>query len=204
MQQSLDIVFIGAVGHRAFDRMHGCSTEILGAHRLVGHRPHHIGAGDEHIARVLDHEDEIGERRSVDVATRAGTHDEGNLGDYPGRQDIALEHLAVARERGDPFLDAGAAGIEKPDERRAIVESHVLQLGDLLRVGLGKRTPENGKILGIDEDRAAVDGAGTGDNAVARHVTLIHAEVRRAMFDEHSGFLERARIDEKLEFVPAR
>ena len=204
MQQSLDVVFIGAVGHRAFNRMHGCSAEILGAHRLVGHRPHHAGAGHEHIARFLDHEDEIGERRGVDVAARAGTHDEGNLGDHPRRQDVALENLAVARERGDPFLDAGAARIEKPDERRAIVERHVLQLGDLFRVRLGKRTSKNGKILGVDEDRAAVDGAGAGDDAIARRMALIHAEVRRAVLDEHAGFLERTWIGQKLEFVPAR
>ena len=202
MEQSLDVVFIGAVGHRAFHRVHGGSAEILGAHRLVGHRPHHVGAGHEHIARVLDHEDEIGERRGVDVAARARTHHEGNLGDHPGRQDVALENLAVARECRDPFLDAGAARIEKPDDRRAIVERHVLQLGDLLRVRLGKRTPKNGKILGIDEDRAAVDGAGAGYNAIPRRVALIHAEVRRAMFDEHPGFLERTRIGQKLDSFP--
>ena len=72
LQQCLDVVFIGAVGHRAFDRVHGSSTEILGGHRLVGHRPHHVGAGDEHVARVLHHEDEIGERWGVDVAAGEG------------------------------------------------------------------------------------------------------------------------------------
>src|SRR6202011_912917 len=115
---------------------------------------------------------------------------------------VALENLAVARECCDPFLDAGAARIEKPDERRAIVERHVLQFGDFLRVRLGKRTPKNGKILGIDEDRAAVDGTGAGDNTVARRVALIHAEVRRAMLDEHAGFLERTLVGEEFDSFP--
>jgi predicted nucleic acid-binding protein len=35
------------------------AAELLGRHRFVGHRLHHVRAGDEHVARVAHHEDEV-------------------------------------------------------------------------------------------------------------------------------------------------
>ena len=56
----------------------------------------------------------------------------------PEDEHVPLEHLAVAAERGDAFLDAGAAGVEQPDDRRAGAHRHVLDFYDLLRVGFGQ------------------------------------------------------------------
>jgi hypothetical protein len=45
-------------------------------------------------------------------------------------------------------------------------------------------------ILGEHKSLAAVDGAPSGDDAVARHLGFLHAEFHRAMFDEHVELLE--------------
>jgi hypothetical protein len=51
-----------------------------------------------------------------------------NLRDHARRDHVALEDLAIAAERRDAFLDAGAAGIEQADDRRAVLQRHVLDL----------------------------------------------------------------------------
>ena len=73
---------------------------------------------------------------------------------------------------------------------------------DLLRVGFRQRAAEHGKILGEHKGLAAVDGAPAGDDAVAGHLGLLHAEFHRAVLDEHVEFLERALVEQKLDALP--
>ena len=182
--------------------MHGGAAEFFGGDHLVGDGLHHVGAGDEHVAGVLHHEDEVGHRGRIDVAAGAGAHDDGDLRDHARGNDVAAEHVGIARERRDAFLDARAAGVVEPDDRRPRLHRHVLDLGDFLRVGFGQRAAEHGKILGEDKGLAAVDGAPAGDDAVAGHLVLFHAEFDRAVLDEHVEFLERALVEQQLDALP--
>ena len=150
-----------------FCGVHRGAAELLGRHHLVGHRLHHVGAGDEHVAGVAHHEDEVGHRRRIDVAARARAHDDADLRDHARGDHVALEHVAIAAERRHALLDARAAGVEQADDRRPRLHRHVLDLGDLLRVRLRQRAAEHGEVLGEHEDRAAVDRAPAGDHAVA-------------------------------------
>ncbi len=199
LQQRLDVVVVGAVGDRRLGRVHLGAAELLGRHRLVGHGLHDVGAGDEHVARVAHHEDEVGHGRRVDVAARARPHDDGDLRDDARGQHVAQEHLAVAAERVDAFLDARAAGIEEADDRGAVLQRHVLDLHDLLGVRLGERAAEDGEVLGEDADDAAVDGAPAGDDAVARRLLLLHAELGAAVLDEGVELLEGVLVHQKLD-----
>ena len=179
--------------------MHRGAAELFGGDDLVGDGLHHVGAGDEHVAGVLHHEDEVGHRRRIDVAAGAGAHDDGDLRDHARGDHVAAEHIGIARERGDAFLDARAAGVIEADDRRPRLHRHVLDLDDLLRVGLRQRAAEHGKVLGEDEGLAAVDGAPAGDDAVAGHLVLLHAELGGAMLDEHVEFLERSLVEQQLD-----
>ena len=199
LQQRLDVVLVGAVGDRRLGRVHLGAAELFGGHRLVGHGLHDVGAGDEHVARVLHHEDEVGHGGRVDVAAGARPHDDGDLRDDAGGHDVAREHLAVAAERVDAFLDAGAAGIEQADDRRAVLQRHVLDLGHLAGVALRQRAADDGEVLGEDVDDAAVDGAPAGDDAVARGLLLLHAEVGAAMLDEGVELLEGVLVHQQLD-----
>jgi hypothetical protein len=190
---------IGAVGDGRFRRVHLGAAELVRRHGLVGHGLHDVGAGDEHVARALDHEDEIGHRRRVDVAARAGAHDDRDLRDDAAGDDVAPEHLAVAAEGGDALLDAGAAGVEQADDRRPRPQGHVLDLGDLLRVGLGQGAAEDREILREDKDGAAVDRAPAGYHAVAGNLDVIHAEIGAAVLHEHVELLERAVVEQELD-----
>ena len=117
----------------------------------------------------------------------------------PEAMHVALEHLAVAAERGDALLDARAAGVEQADDGRARLHRHVLHLDDLLRVRLGERAAEHGEVLGEQIDGAAVDRAPAGDHAVAGDLGLLHAEFVGAVLDEHVELLERALVEQEFD-----
>jgi len=51
-------------------------AELFRRHNLVGHGLHHVGTGDEHVAGVAHHEDEVGHRGRIDIAARARAHDD--------------------------------------------------------------------------------------------------------------------------------
>ncbi len=194
-----DVVLEGAVGDAGFVRVDLGAAELLGRHVLVRHRLHHVGTGDEHVGGVAHHEDEVGHGRRVDVAAGAGAHDDADLRHHARGEHVALEDLAVAGEAGDAFLDARAAGVEQPDDGRAVLHRHVLHLADLLRVRFGERAAEDGEVLGEDVDHAAVDGAPAGDDTVARDDVLVGVEVLVAVLDEHVELLEGVRVEQKLD-----
>ena len=71
---------------------------------------------------------------------------------------------------------------------------------DLLRVRLGERAAEHGEVLGEHEHGAAVHRAPAGDDAVARHLRrLVHAEIGRAVLDEHVELLEGVLVHQELD-----
>ena len=197
--QGLDIVGEGAVGDGGLAGVRAGAAEILGRHDLSRHGLHHVGAGDEHVGRPLDHEDEVGHRGRVDGAAGAGTHDDRDLRDHARRHDVALEHLGVAGERGDALLDTGAARVVEADHGGAVLHGHVHHLADLLRVRFGQRAAEDGEVLGEHVGLAAVDRAPAGHHAVARGALRRHAEVGGAVRDEHVELLERALVEQQLD-----
>ena len=62
---------LGGVAHRP--------AELLERDLLAGDRLHHVGAGDEHVAGLADHEDEVGHRRAVHGTAGARPEDHRDL-----------------------------------------------------------------------------------------------------------------------------
>ncbi len=199
LQQRLDVVVVGAVGDRGAGGVNLRAAELLGGDGLVGDGLDHVGAGDEHVAGVAHHEDEVGHRRRIDVAARAGAHDQRNLRNDARGEHVALEHFAIAPERRHALLDARPAGVEQADDRGAVLDRHVLDLGDLARVLLAQGAAEHGEVLGEKEHRPAVDRAPARHHAVAGDLGLLHAEIGAAVLDEHVEFFERVVIEQQLD-----
>ena len=152
------------------------AAEVLRVDFFVGHGLHDVRPGDEHVARVLDHDREVGHRRRVDRTAGAWAHDDRDLRHDAGREDVAQEDVGVPAERRDAFLDPRAARIVEPDDRRADLHRQVHDLADLLGVRLGQRAAEDREVLAEDEDEPAVDRAVAGDDAVAEDVVLVQPE----------------------------
>ena len=178
--------------------MGGRAAKRLGGHFLVGDGLDHIGTGDEHIRTVFDHKNEVGDCRRVDRAAGARTHHQRNLRHHARCQHIALKHFGIAAERRDPFLNACAARIRDADDRRADFHRLVHYLADFFRVRLRQRAAEHGEILAINEHQAAVDGAITGDHAVAGNALVLHAKIGAAVLDEDVPLLKTVIVKQNL------
>jgi hypothetical protein len=96
-----------------------CTTELFEGDIFAGNGLHDIGPGDEHMARLAHHEDEVGHRRRVDGAACAGAENHGDLGNNSGRLDIAPENATVTGERNDSFLDACSGTVVETNNRGA-------------------------------------------------------------------------------------
>ena len=103
----------------------------------------------------------------IDRPARARPHDQRKLRHHAAGQHIALEHLGIAAERCDAFLNARAARIIQADHRRADLHRRVHHLADLHRVAFRHGAAEHGEILREDIDQPAVDRAAAGHHAVA-------------------------------------
>ena len=92
------------------------AAQFLDRHLLASNGLDDRGARDVHDARLVHHEDEVREGGAVDRAARRGPHDDGELGDHPAGEGVAVEDLAIAVQGVDGLLDAGAAGIVEADD----------------------------------------------------------------------------------------
>ncbi|ENR04566.1 hypothetical protein H721_01164 [Brucella ovis IntaBari-2006-46-332] len=197
--QSLNVVLIGAIGHRGFFRVGGCTAQFLSGHDFVGDGFDHIWACHKHVGRIAYHENEVGHGRGIDGTAGAWPHDDGNLRHDARRIHIAFENIGIACQRCHAFLDARAAGIVKADDRRAVFYGHVHDLADFLRMGFRKRAAQNREVLAEHIDLTAIDGAPARYHAVARNFLLRHAEIGAAMRDIHVELLERSFVEKHFD-----
>jgi hypothetical protein len=108
----------------------------------------------------------------------------------------------IPAQRQDALLNARPAAITQPDDRHPIAKRAVLKPGDLARVRLRKRPPQDREVLGKNERGAPVDGAAARDDAVAREAGLgvVHAEIAAAVLGEASGLdVEGAWVEEGVD-----
>ncbi len=159
----------------------------------------HVRTGDEHLAGLVDHHHEVGQRGGVDVATGGGTHDQRDLRDDAGSQDVVAEDLAVQAERDHALLDAGARAVVDPDQRPAGLEGQLLHLDDLLAVDLAEAAAEHRGVLAEDADVAAVDGAVAGDDTVAERAVRLQPEVGAAVAGQCVEFDERSLVQQGVD-----
>ncbi|SHW69862.1 Uncharacterised protein [Mycobacteroides abscessus subsp. abscessus] len=173
------------------------AAQLLHGDLFTGDGLDDVRSGDEHLAGLVDHDDEVGERGGVDVATGRGTHDERNLGDDTRRQDVVAEDAAVQTERDHTLLDAGAGAVVDADQGAAGLDGQLLDLDDLLAVDLAEAAAEDGGVLAEDADLAAVDGAVAGHHTVAERVLVSEAEVGAAVLGQRVEFDERALVQQR-------
>ena len=151
-------------------------------------------AGEEHIGRILDHEDEVHQGRAVNGTAGTGPHDDGQLGNDAGRRCVVHKNSAKAGQGIDAFLNASAAGIIDTDDRCPTLESHFLHLSNLMGMHFAKGSAFNGKIFGIGKDQSAPHRTITGNDAVTGNFLFLHAEMGTAMMDKLPHFRKAAFI----------
>ena len=204
LRDAVVLVLAGEVRDARARAVRDGAAELLRRDFLSRDRLDDGRARDEHLARVLDHEDEVRDGRAVDSAACARSHDDRDLRDDARSGRIAEEDAAEAGKRVDALLDAGAARVIDADARSAHLEREVLDLPDLVGVLLTEAAARDREVLCVGVDQTAVDRTVARDNAVTRHVLLVHAEVRAAVLDEHIELDERILVKELLEALARR
>src|SRR4029079_10289970 len=129
--------------------------------------------------------------------TRAGSQDQGDLGDHTGGMDVAAEDVGVETEPHHALLDAGASRVVDADEGAADLHRHVHDLDDLLAEHLAQGPAEHREVLGEDADLPAVDGAEADDDTVAERTVLVLAEGRRPVAGELVDLDERTLVQQQ-------
>ncbi len=124
-------------------------------------------------------------------------------GTTPRGQGVAQKDVGIASQRRHPFLDARSTRIVQPDDRRPHAHGDIHDLHDLRGVGLRQRAAKDGEILREDEYQAAFDPPVAGDEAVAVHLLLLHAEIGAAVGEQFVGLFERALVEQEVD-APAR
>ena len=165
----------------------------------MGHSLDHIRSGDEHVRSLVHHHNEIRNRRRIHRASRARTHDRGNLRNHSAVQRVPQKNIRVTGERHHSFLNARAAGVIQSYERRAHFCRQVHDLHNLRRIGLGKRSTKHGEVLSEDEHQASFDPSVAGDESVSVIFLLLHAKIMRTVCDQLIRLLERALIEQKFD-----
>ena len=175
------------------------TAQLLHRHVLAGDRLDDVRTGDEHLTGLVDHHDEVGQRRGVDVPTGGSAHDQRDLRDDAGGQDVVVEDLAVQAQRDDTLLDAGARAVIDADQRPAGLGRQLLDLDDLLAVDLAEAAAEHRHVLAEDAHVAAVDGAVAGDHAVAERTLLAQPEVGAAVPGQRVELDERPLVEQGID-----
>ena len=185
--------------HTALRVMGHCAAELLLGHHLVGDGLDDVRPGDEHVARLVHHDREVGDGRRVHGAAGARAHDGGDLRHDTGRQRVAEKDIGVAAERQHPLLDPRATRVVQPDDRRPRRHRQIHDLDDLGGVGLRQRPAKDGEILREDVDETTIDAAAPGDDTITRYDPVLHPEVAAPMGDELVHLVERAGVEEQID-----
>ncbi|CKS90716.1 Uncharacterised protein [Mycobacterium tuberculosis] len=187
---------LGHVGVGAAEFFHGDF--------LAGDGLDDVGPGDEHLAGLIDHDHEVGQGGGVDVPTGGGSHDQRDLRDDAGGQDVVAKDTAVQAQRDDTFLDARASTVVDADERTAGLDRQFLDLDDFLAVHLAKAAAKHRGVLAEDAHVAPVDGAVAGDHAVAERAFFTEIEVGAAVFGQRVQLDERILIQQRVDTLASR
>ena len=87
----IGLILSSKVGHTADRIVHHGAAEVIQADLLSGDSLDHLGAGDEHMAGTLGHDNEVGQAGRVNRATGAGSDHHADLRDHAAGLGVAPE-----------------------------------------------------------------------------------------------------------------
>ena len=203
-EQRLHVVLKRHVSHTALGGVRQRAAQLFGRHLFVRHRFHHIGAGHEHVRRVFDHEDEVGQGGRIHRTTGRWAHDHADLGHHTAGHDVALEHVGVTAQSGDTFLNSGTARIVQADHGSAHLHGLVHDLADFFCVCLGQRAAQHGEVLAVHKDQSAIDHAVARDHTITGNFVIAHAKVGATVLDEHVPLFEGALVEQDFDALTRR
>ena len=166
---------------------------------FAGHRFDDIRAGDEHVTAAPGHHHEIGQARGIDGPACTGPQHEADLRYHAAGLRVVPEQVSEASQTPDPFLDAGADGVEHRDNRQTRGRGGAQQASHFLRLHLRKRPTAHGEVLREHRHPPPFNQAKSRDDAVAGVTLLFEPESGVAMLDERRHFFERLGVEQTFD-----
>src|SRR5258705_4240868 len=159
----------------------------------------HVRSGNEHIRRVLDHDVEVSDRRTVDCTAGAWAHDATNLRHDSARQGVAQENVGVTSQTHHAFLNARAARIVQADNRNADLHRQVKNFADFFCVGFREGTTEDSEILGKHNHAPPVYQTIAGNHTITGIELLVETEVLRTMHHEFAKLFKAVLVQQEVD-----
>ena len=153
--------------------MHARAAHLLERHLLADHHLGHARRAEVHRRVLVDHEDDVAERRDVRAARRRRPEQQANLRHGARQPHLVVEDAPRVPPPGkhvDLVGDARARRVDQIEQRDAQPPRRLLDAHDLLD---GARAPRPGldrRVVGHDRDRAPVHAADARDDAVGRQI----------------------------------
>ena len=176
--------------------MRECATELFESDVFTRDRLDDVRAGNEHVAGLVDHDDEVGQCGGVNGSTCCRAHDDRDLGDNTRGCSVTTEDFAVLTEGDNALLNSSSTRVEHADDGNTGANREVHDLDDLFTGNLTERTTEDGEVLRIDGNLTTVNGSGSGDDRVTVGALCVHAERCGAVTNELVQLDERARVEQ--------
>ena len=175
--------------------MNRCATEISGGNVFAHHLLHDSRTREEHLARVLRHENEVAKSRGIASTTGARSHNHSNLRNHARSPDVAGHDGAITGKREHAFVDTGSTAIVHGDKRSTGFHSHIHDAANLFSVALAQGAATHRKVLGGCKHQTAIHLAVTGHDAVTQDdfAFLEHAVARLA---ECTDFNKRTFVEQ--------
>src|SRR6266550_6818742 len=163
-----------------------------------------VRAGDEHVRSLVHHGNEVGNCRRVHRTAGARSHDRRELGNHTAVKRVAEKNVGVTAQRGNTLLNSCATGVVQTDDRYADARGGIHDFHDFGCVGFGERAAENREVLSEGKDKASVNAAVSGDEAVAIIFLFRKPKFICAMGYEAVRFLEGAFVEKKFDALTRR
>jgi hypothetical protein len=155
-------------------------------------------SGNEHLAGISHHQDEVGQGRGINRAAGAGAHDHRNLRDHSGSNGIPEKDLAVSIKGVHAFLNAGSARVTNADYRGSDLHGHIENFTDFCSMNPSQGAADNGKVLGKDINPATCDSA-----VATRHTFAVYLIEVICCCSKDVNFSKGARIIKLVDPFPA-
>ncbi len=198
--------FVGGeeLGHSRDAVVRHGPADLFARHFFSRHRFDDGRARDVHDADLVHHEGEVRQSRAVDGTARAGTGDDRDLRHDPAGFDVAEEDVPVAREGVDGLLDARSARVVDSHDGHSVLQRHVHDFADFLGVHLAQRSAQDGEVLAVDVDEAALYGPVARHHSVSFVELLLQTEVDAAVRHEFVDLDETPLVQQRRDTLSGR
>ena len=175
-----------------------CSTQLLHCDFFSKDLFDHRRSGNEHLARSLDHDDEVSQCRRIRGYTDTRTHDSGDLGDGARGNAVLKEDFSYGRGYRKSLLYPGSHRVVETDEGDTQLACCLNNVGNLLCVGAANGPGQDRPVLSKEVNRPTINFAVPSYHPIGGKPFFPHAKVGDLSLSQHELLNETPRVEQSF------